>query len=157
SPWVSEMYGDALLVNGKLAPYLEVEPRSYRFRMINASNARFLYFALSEGMDLVQIGSDQGLLAAPLRLKSLTLSPGERADVLVDFGPLAGKQVLLKSQAFELMQFRVRGSKPEAPATLPAALRPVPRTPLSAVVKTRRLSLNEYEDPKTHAMLMLLN
>jgi len=134
-----------------------VEPGLHRFRMVNASNARFLYFALSGGMEFVQIGSDQGLLAHPVRLKSLTLSPGERADVLLDFGPLAGQQILLNSQAFQLMQFRVGGSKPEAPATLPTALRPVPRTPLSAVVKTRRLSLNEYEDPKTHAMLMLLN
>ncbi|HET9156365.1 MAG TPA: multicopper oxidase domain-containing protein [Myxococcaceae bacterium] len=156
APWVSEMYGDALLVNGKLAPYLDVEPRLHRFRMINASNSRFLYFALG-GIELVQIGSDQGLLAAPVRLKSLTLSPGERADVLVDFGPMAGKQVVLNSQAFQLMQFRVGGSKPEAPAPVPAALREIPRTPVSAAVKTRRLSLNEYEDPKTHAMLMLLN
>jgi spore coat protein A, manganese oxidase len=157
APWVSEMYGDALLVNGKLAPFLEVEPRPYRFRMINAANARFFYFALNGGQELVQIGSDQGLLPAPIRLKTLTLSPGERADVVIDFGPLAGKEVLLSSQAFQLMQFRVKGSKPEAPASLPAVLRPVPRTPLSSVVKTRQLSLNEYEDPQTHTMLMLLN
>ena len=41
SPWVPEIFGNAILVNGKLFPYLEVEPRRYRFRVLNASNARF--------------------------------------------------------------------------------------------------------------------
>ena len=47
APWISELYGDALLVNGKLYPYLEVEPRAYRFRVVNASNARFYLLSLA--------------------------------------------------------------------------------------------------------------
>jgi spore coat protein A len=157
APWISELYGDALLVNGKLAPYLEVEPRQYRLRLINASNARFYYLSLSSGQALVQIGSDQGFLPSPVEMKNLVLSPGERADVLVDFGPQAGKQIILRNQAFQLIQFRVGGTKPEPAAALPAVLRPVVRTPRTSAVRTRKLSLNEYEDPRTHAMLMLLN
>src|SRR5262249_25021520 len=119
----------------------------------NASNSRFYYFALSSGQDLIQLGSDQGFLSAPVAMRTLTLSPGERADVLIDFGPQAGKQIVLASQAFQLLQFRVGGNNPEAAAPR----RGVRRTPPASAARIRKLSLNEYEDPKTHAMLMLLN
>src|SRR5262249_33876087 len=72
APWVPEVYGDALLVNGKLYPYLDVEPRRYRLRVLNASNARFYYLSLSNGQRFHQIGSDQGLLPAPVELASVT-------------------------------------------------------------------------------------
>jgi spore coat protein A len=79
APWVSEAYGDAILINGKLAPYPQVEPRRYRFRIVSASNARFYYLALSDGSRLQQIGSDQGFLSRPLPLKEISLAPAERA------------------------------------------------------------------------------
>jgi spore coat protein A len=89
------------------------------------------------------------------------MAPAERADVVIDFGKLAGKTVLLKSQALELMQIRVAPRTKTAvtlPARgLPAALRPVKRIARSAAVKTRTLTLNTYIDPKTHMMMMLLN
>jgi spore coat protein A, manganese oxidase len=44
SPWVPEVFGDAILVNGKLFPYLEVEPRKYRFRVLNGANGTILPF-----------------------------------------------------------------------------------------------------------------
>jgi spore coat protein A len=161
SPWVSEVYGDVVLMNGKIAPYLEVEPRPYRFRLVNASNARFYYIALSDDSPLQQIGSDQGLLPQPVRKQNIVLGPAERADVVIDFGKLAGKTVLLKSQALELMQIRV-APRTKTAVTLaargvPAALRPVKRIARSAAVKTRTLTLNTYIDPKTHMMMMLLN
>ena len=155
SPWVPEMYGDAILVNGKLAPELEVERRPYRLRIFNACNARFLYLSLPGGPPLVQIGSDQGLLPRPAPLPMLTLAPAERADVVVDFGALGGQSIVLMSQAFPLMRFRVapgpavRGWQP------PAQLREVRRTPRAQAVKTRTLGLDEYMDP-AHGMLMLL-
>ena len=107
APWISEIYCDAHLVNGKLFPYLDVEPRRYRFRVVNASNSRFYYLALSTGETFHQIGTDQGLLPAPVALSALTLAPAERADLVVDFSNAAGQKILLKSQSFELMQFRV--------------------------------------------------
>ncbi len=157
APWISEFYGDAILINGKLYPYLEVEPRLYRFRIVNASNARFFYLSLADGTLLHQIGSDQGLLSAPVALEKLILAPAERADVLIDFSSLAGQQVVMKSQAFELMQFRVAARKPSRPAHLPTSLRPVTRIPRSVPTQSRTLTLNNYEDPQTHKMLMLLN
>jgi spore coat protein A len=156
SPWISEMYGDAILVNGKLAPELAVEPRTYRFRVYNACNARILNLTLADGPAFVQIGTDQGLMSAPLPAKTLYLAPAERADVLVDFSGLAGKQAVLMNQAFQLMRFRVKQGAP-LEWQPPAKLREVPRTPRSASVKTRTLGLDEYEDPVTHGMLMLLD
>ena len=161
SPWVSEVYGDVILMNGKISPYLEVEPRPYRFRLVNASNARFYYIALSDDSPLQQIGSDQGLLPHPVSKQNIVMGPAERADVVIDFGKLAGKTVLLKSQALELMQIRV-APRTKTAVTLPtrgvpAALRPVKRIARSAAVKTRTLTLNTYIDPKTHMMMMLLN
>ena len=62
-PWIPELFGNALLVNGKLLPYLNVEPRRYRFRMLNAANGRFYHLAFDNGLPCQVIGSDQGLLS----------------------------------------------------------------------------------------------
>ncbi|NYI07616.1 multicopper oxidase family protein [Allostreptomyces psammosilenae] len=73
-----------VLVNGVPDPYFTVDARKYRFRLLNAANMGFFRLQLSDG-EFVQIGSDRGLLAAPYRTRQLYLSPGERADVVVDF------------------------------------------------------------------------
>jgi len=157
SPWISELYGDAHLVNGKLFPYLDVEPRRYRFRVVNSSNSRFYYLSLSNGQPFHAIGSDQGLLAAPVEVKMVTLAPAERADLIVDFSGSAGQNVVLQSQSFPLMQLRVAAGEGAKPPQLPARLRTVPLLPARTAVKTRTLTLNQYENPTTHVMLMLLN
>jgi spore coat protein A len=157
SPWVPEVYGDALLVNQTLFPYLDVEPRLYRFRVVNASNGRPYYLSLSNQQSFHQIGTDQGLLPAPVGLDKITLAPAERADLLVDFSRAAGQKLVLRSQAFELMQFRVSSGPARKPQPLPARLRAVPRIDPSSVVTTRTLTLNGYEDPTSHRMLMLLD
>jgi spore coat protein A len=156
APWVPEAFGEAMLVNGKMFPYLDVEPRPYRFRILNASNGRFFHFALSNGAKFQQIGTEQGLLAAPVTLERFLLAPGERIDVVVDFSGLAGRNVVLGSDPFEIMQFRVaRG--PARPEALPSHLRAVPAIPESAAVKTRRLPLIEVKAPNGDSMMMLLN
>ncbi len=66
APWVPEYFGNAALINGKLLPYLDVQPRKYRFRILNASNARFYFLSLENGQPFQQIGTDQGLLPAPV-------------------------------------------------------------------------------------------
>jgi spore coat protein A len=162
APWVSEVQGDALLVNAKLFPFLEVEPRRYRFRVVNASNSRFYYLSLSNGQAFDQIGSDQGLLPSPVASKSVTLAPAERADLVIDFSGLAGQDIVLHNHAFELMQFRVRvpaeaNASAALAAKLPTKLRTIERLAPASATKTRLLTLNEYEDPKTHMMLMMLN
>jgi spore coat protein A len=157
APWVSDVNGDAHLVNGKLFPYLDVEPTLYRFRVVNASNGRIYYLSLSSGTSFSQIGSDQGLLSEPVTLDSITLAPAERADLVVDFRSAAGEKIILQSQALHLMQFRVSKVAARRAAPLRTRLRPVARMAPSLAIRTRTLTLNEYMDPKTHAMLMLLN
>lgn len=157
SPWIPEFEGDAILVNGKLYPYLEVEPRKYRFRILNASNSRFYNLSLSNSAMFHQIGTDQGLLGAPVKLKALEIAPAERADVIIDFADHRGEQFMLQNDAFVLMQFRVSAAKANDPSTLAAALRPSAKIPESDAVKTRVLSLDEYEDRGGNSALMLLN
>jgi spore coat protein A, manganese oxidase len=157
SPWIPEFFGDAILINGKLFPYLEVETCKYRFRLLNASNGRFYYLSLSNGQTMHQIGSDQGLLPAPVPLQTLTLAPGERADVLIDFSDRRGTQILLKSDALTLMQFRVSPHPPSDKGAFPGALRPVRRIPESAAVKQRLLTLDESDNAILYPLAMLLN
>lgn len=157
SPWIPEMFGDALLVNGKLFPYFEVEPRRYRLRVLNASNSRFYDLSLSSGQPLVHIGTDQGLLGAPVPASTVTIGPAERADLAVDFSRSAGQRVVLHNRASELMQFRVAPEASGASRPLPPTLRPLKAATAAQAVTRRTLTLNEYEVPKTRQMLMLLN
>jgi len=160
SPWVPEVFGNAILVNGKLFPYLEVTPRKYRFRVLNASNARMYHLSIASGAENVpfhQIGTDQGLLAAPVPLTQLEIAPGERADLVVDFSQHKGAQLVLKSEAFVVMQFRVSAGKVEDASSLPAALRAVPKLSESQAVQTRLLTLNEYVNKSGNSAMLLLN
>jgi spore coat protein A len=158
APWIPEVYGDAMLVNGKLTPYLDVEPRAYRFRMLNAANSRTFVFSLSNRQSFHQIGSDQGLLAAPVEVNQVQLSPGERADVVIDFSGAAGQRITINNLSWELMQFRVGQAAGAAAALdLPRTLRTIERMPASVAVKTRLMILREYMDREPKRMLMLLN
>ncbi len=98
--WTPEFIGDIITVNGKTWPYLSVAPRKYRFRLLNGSNARFYEIWLQDlvrgtlGPQIVQIGTDGGLLDAPVPIAGkLLLAPGERADVIIDFSTSLPNQV----------------------------------------------------------------
>jgi spore coat protein A len=156
-PWVSEVFGDCFLVNGKLMPYFEVEPRRYRFRILNASNARFFRLTLDNRQSFHQIGTDQGLLAAPIEARRLQLAPGERADVIVDFSESVASTIVLRNDILPLVQFRVSGTAARDPNPLPTRLREfVPVQEKEAVV-TRTLTLNEYDNLIGKPSQMLLN
>src|SRR5277367_6453187 len=131
--WGPEFFGNLPVVNGAIYPYLEVEPRIYRLRVLNGANSRFfnLFFNLAKGptdipslVTFHQIGTDGGFLPKPVALNKLLLGPAERADLIVDFSGLQGKVVTLSNDAqvpfpgwdmlnahherlYELMQFRV--------------------------------------------------
>jgi spore coat protein A len=158
APFVSEFHGDAIVCNGKLFPYLDVQPRKYRFRILNAANSSHFQLALSGNRPLTQVGSDQGLLAAPVQINTLTLFPAERAEVIIDFSGMAGRKLQLNAAEQEILQFRVQ-KQTAAPDTssLPATLRAVPRTPEASSVHERFLTLSEHDDPSGGAMKMLLN
>jgi spore coat protein A len=156
-PWVPEVFGDAIVINGKVRPYFEVEPRQYRFRVLNAANGRFFHLSLSQG-HLVQIGSDQGLLAEPVEhTRPMTLAPAERADVLVDFSAMRGGRVYLRNAAFEVLEFRVGNGAAERPKPLPPELNTIVRTPELSAVATKQITLHEYDDDYARSMVMLLN
>ena len=111
--------GDVILVNGAPWPVLEVAAARYRLRLLNASSARRYRLGLDPARTpLVQIGSDGGLLERPVEHSTVLLAPGERCEVIVDFGALApGAELTLRNglgsgPTADVMRFRVtrRGS-----------------------------------------------
>jgi len=157
APWVPEYMGNLTLINGKLLPYLAVQPRKYRFRLLNASNMRLYFLSLSNGAPFQQIGTDQGLLPTPVEVKRMTVAPGERTDFVIDFSSLRGQKLLLHNLTSQLMQFQVDDNAVHDPSSLPAALRSVPKMPESAAVMTRRLSLGEIDNTIDEPMVHLLD
>jgi len=104
--WIPEFFGDTVLVNGKVWPFLEVEPRKYRFRMLNASNARWYHLTLNEarsdgsltgrpGPAFNIIGTDGGFLGSTVRSADILIAPAERYDLIVDFSGAEGRNFLL--------------------------------------------------------------
>ena len=81
------MSGNFPLANGTLGAYFSTSAGRVRLRLLNGSNASTYNLALSNGQPLVQIATDGGLLEQSVDVKLLTLSPGERAEVLVDLFP----------------------------------------------------------------------
>ncbi len=106
--YMGGVLGDVILVNGAPWPQLDVAAVKYRFRILNASNARRYDLALDPPSAFVQIGSDGGLLAAPVRQRSLRIAPAERFDVVIDFSRYkAGSNVTMVNQGEPVMRFRV--------------------------------------------------
>lgn len=94
--------GDDILVNGAPQASLEVERRAYRLRLFNASNTRIYKLAWGDKVPITVIGTDGGLLSAPLQRDYLMLAPAERVDLWVDFGHwLPGTELALRSLPFE--------------------------------------------------------
>jgi spore coat protein A len=165
--WIPEFFGDSALVNGKVFPYLEVEPRKYRFRMLNACNARFLHMTLANSRDphetllFHQIGADQGFLPKPVHLADLLMGPAERYDVVIDFTGKAGKSFTLQNDAPspfpgggaallpQILQFRVNKPLTHSDQPLPSTLVPVPLLDPHSARQTRQLLLSEDDDPTT--------
>ncbi len=188
--WVPEFVGDTIVVNGKVWPYLNVEPKRYTFFFINGSNARtyelFLVDPVTKvmGPPMWQIATDGGYLDAPVKidpnskpLSRLTLMPGERAEVIVDFAGLApGTTLILRNTARmpypggapaqggtvgRIMQFRIVNLVDADTSYDPASGAPLLANPLVRLAdpatgalapgvtanKTRQLTLNEVMDP----------
>lgn len=159
-----EFFGNFILVNGKTWPVLEVEPRQYRFRMLNGSDSRFYNLFMSGNINFWQIGSDQGLLTSPVQMNQMLLGPGERKEVIIDFSnpALWGQTIIVRNNAKspfrkgetvdpkttgQIMAFRV--NKP-LNTGIPLSVLPAtfhsPITPLVQNGPTRKLLLFETED-----------
>lgn len=135
---VLEFFGPFTLVNGTVWPYLSVEPRPYRLRLLNGSNARTyrLHLVDANGQRVpgitTQIGTDGGLLARPVALAEdgLVLMPAERADVIVDFRQVRGTRLRLVNSAGSPFD----GSLPDVPLGEPD---PAHRLPYPEVMEFR--------------------
>jgi spore coat protein A len=159
APWVADVQGHVVMANGALYPFVDVEPRLYRLRVVNASNSRGLFLSRSDGVPLVAIGTDQGLLAAPASVPHLELSPAERADLLVDFRQAAGTHVVLRNETNDVLQFRVSPSPSPAPAdgaVIPRHVRPVARLPEASATRTRSLVITETIQPEYQGRMQML-
>ncbi|MGQ0629217.1 MAG: DNRLRE domain-containing protein, partial [Phycisphaerales bacterium] len=166
-------FGQFAVVNGKVWPRLEVKLGKYRFRMVNGSNTRFYTLALAGSQPFQQIGTDQGLLPAPVTVTSVTLGPGERADVVIDFATIFNATsrgiglVNLAPAPFPdgqpendlplIMAFLLAPNQPGFTAPLPASLVPVPPIPEAESVVSREFTLRNVGDPECNHGLWLIN
>ena len=162
--WNPEFFGNTMVVNGRTWPYLNVEPRRYRFRFLNGCNSRFLILKFdNKNLRFAQIGNEGGFLPQTVVLGQLLMAPAERADVIVDFSGLAvGTKVTLlnlgpdapfaggggpkadPNTTGQVMQFRVVASTvAKDPTTPPGQLRLPAIAALGAPSVTRQVSLNE--------------
>jgi FtsP/CotA-like multicopper oxidase with cupredoxin domain len=92
--------GDTIVVNGTVNPHLDVTTERVRFRLLNASNARVYDFGFADDRTFQQVASDAGLLERPYETDRVQLSPGERAEIVVDVDP--GETAVLRSFAPDL-------------------------------------------------------
>lgn len=152
--WIGEYFGDVMLVNGKVWPFLNVEPRLYRFRILNGCNSRILNLDLG-GVRMWQIGAEGGMWDIPVPMKQVVLAPSERADLIVDFRAMAGQTLVMKNMKppkpiatpapplTTVMQVRVGTTVTQpGPNTIPASL-PGRAANLPGPSRTRYITLNE--------------
>lgn len=159
--WFPDYLGDVGMVNGAVWPYLQVEARKYRFRMLNASNTAFFNLRLESGGQLVpfvQIGADLGFLPAPVTMQSLLMTPAERFDVIVDFSGMAGKEIIMTNDAVaffpigppppiggpaQLMMFRVVPATGTDNSRVPTSFPTEPPLTVDSAVQTRDIVSTE--------------
>ena len=169
----NEFYGNVVSVNGKIVPFLNVEPRKYRFRMVNAMNARSLGIKLVDagnsdvpGPAFYQIGSDAGFLQQTVKLNDpadpksleLNLAPSERADVIIDFSAYAGRSFILFNDSitdpdgeipdFRIMRFNVaKIASSRDVSQIPGNIVPIRRMNPAEANHTRQIFLNAMKMP----------
>jgi FtsP/CotA-like multicopper oxidase with cupredoxin domain len=170
--WNPEFFGNMIMVNGNTWPFLNVEQRRYRFRLLNGCQSRFLILDFSNipGVEVWQIGNEGGFLAAPVNLTAdhsnrLLMGLAERADLLVDFTHVPQGNFVLANEGPDepfgggvpkvdfdaadpsstglVMEFRVGPPIGLDQTTPPQFLTLPPITPLPAETSTRPLALLE--------------
>jgi spore coat protein A, manganese oxidase len=144
---------DTILVNGVPWPFMQVANRKYRFRVLNASSSRTYRLTLSTGDNLTAIGTDGGLMAAPVNTQELRISSGERYDIIIDFSRYpVGTQVELRNLPLpsntdfpntdRIMRFDVVRAETDN-SVVPSVLRNIELLPESAAVRTRDFNLDQ--------------
>lgn len=135
-------YGDHILVNGAITPYLEVNQVKMRFRIVNGANASNFDLRLSDRSDFHQIASDGGLLESPVQSDSLFITPGERAEIIVDFSKYKEGDVLaLISAGEQVMTFRI-GEEAEDATEIPEKLAEIEKLDEALVTGIKTIELD---------------
>jgi spore coat protein A len=92
----ASLFGDFICVNGRPWPVLDVEPRKYRFRILNGSDSRVYTLELDDpDASFLFVGTELGLLRKAVQRKRVLIAPGERYDVVIDFTGLANKEITM--------------------------------------------------------------
>lgn len=171
-----EYFGNVIVVNGKAWPYLKVERRKYRFRIVNVSNARFFRFALHNGLPFTQIASDSNYLPAPVLVRDFLLAPSEQADVVIDFSKSATDEIILMNSAVypfpsgdvvnnqnsKVMKFILETQKYSSldqvkQNLIPQRFIPLPDVRREKISNVRHITLLEYESKLVTPTHLLLN
>ncbi|MCO4745163.1 MAG: multicopper oxidase domain-containing protein [Proteobacteria bacterium] len=130
--------GDHFLVNGAIKPFVDVEAKQIRFRLLNGANGRTYVFSFADGTAFQLIAGDSSLLEAPLTMTQLQLSPGERGEIVVDLTDRKDDVLLLRDETAGGDLFEIRVSKEAtATTTVPASLITLPRLLESEAQRTR--------------------
>jgi blue copper oxidase len=143
--------GNVILVNGTVAPHLELRRPRTRLRILNGSNARIYMLGRDDAADLLIIGSDGSLLERPVHMHRLRLGPGERIELLVDMPreravtlmsyPVVADAVGDNNETFPIIE--LRPGKPEAPdMPIPQQLIRVPYWNPARASRTRTFTLD---------------
>ncbi|WP_315067564.1 multicopper oxidase [uncultured Clostridium sp.] len=155
--------GNTIVVNGKVWPYLNVEPRKYRFRILNASNRREYNLSLSNNSEFYQIGTDGGLLHHTAKISSFILYPAERIDIVIDFSKFKGEEITLLNANTDpnlsvIMKFKVvLPLKSKDTSEVPEELYPFTHIDEEMATNVRDLPLNVSTDHYGRPMLLLNN
>jgi FtsP/CotA-like multicopper oxidase with cupredoxin domain len=148
--------GDTVMVNGTIGAYLDVPTTHVRLRLLNASTARIYKFGFADDRTFDVVGTDGGLLTAPVPLDRIQLSPGERAEVVVTMAP--GETVELRNYSpdfggrvagnsrfgtgdYRVLELRAAERLRESPGA-PATLAQFSRIPESSADRTRTFTIN---------------
>lgn len=170
--WRAEYYGDAITVNGKAWPYLKVQRRKYRFRILNASNARYLRLTLSDGLHFIVVGSDASYLRSPVKTSTILLSPSEISDVIIDFAATTSSECLMDNTApypypngrapnpynGRVMKFIIQPSAQNVlENSIPSVLKSYTEATAVGAALTRYITLYEYKSAMNRTTHLYIN
>ncbi|KAL8463568.1 hypothetical protein ACS0TY_034282 [Phlomoides rotata] len=169
--WQPEYFGDAIIVNGKAWPYMIVQRRRHRFRIINASNARFFKFRFENGLEFIAMGSDSSYNDKPIWVKELLLAPSEIVDVVVDFSKARSDSIILSNDApypypagdpvnganGKVMKFIIKKDGVLDKSKIPTRLIKYTPPNVSSASITRYISLYEYTSDTDEPVHLYIN
>jgi len=134
---------DTFITNGAIEPTLDVEAKEIRFRILNGSNSSVYTLGFSNGRSFKQIATDNAFLEAPIALTKLTLSPAERAEIVVDLSDAKGESIVLKEYNHNKTFVTINISQDATvQTTLPSKLTTLEKFAVKTAVRTRPFVLS---------------